>query len=431
MVSGSDMHPFDGVGQLTQRGVRVAIGHRSAQLTPDTDLVVCSAAIPETNPELAAARARRLPVVKYAELLGLLMRDRMSVAIAGTHGKSTTTALTAYLFRAGGLDASFVVGATCAQLGGNGGYGRGEPLVVEACEYDRSFLQFRPQLAAVLNIEADHFDCYTDFSQLVGAFRDFACQVQPGGVLLCSAEDQWVRSAAREASATVQTFGWDDSADWQARAVGRERGCFAFEVWHHGQLVLRSRLSLPGRYNVLNALAAIGLACEAGADPAAVAEALPAFEGIGRRLSYRGQRAGVIVVDDYAHHPTEIRLTIEAIRSRYEPRRTWVVFQPHQYSRTRHLLEEFARSFSLADEVIVPDVYGARETAADAVGVGSADLVQRIAAHGQRVQHVPSLDAVAELLAGQVTEGDLVVTMGAGDVWKVADALVGRVPGTD
>jgi len=428
VVSGSDLNPFEGLGRLTSRGVRVAIGHRAEQLTPDVELVVISAAIPESNPELSQARVRGLPVIKYAQLLGALMRARTGVAIAGTHGKSTTTAFCAHLFRASGLDASFVVGACAPQLNGNGGYGRGPHLIVEACEYDRSFLQFTPQYGVVLNIEPDHFDCYDSFGDLVEAFSRFAAKVQPAGLFLCNAEDHWALRASAAARTRVATFGFDAGAHWQARELSRERGCSRFEVWHHARHVLTTKLSIPGRYNVANALAAIALACDAGADPGLVAEAVPRFEGIGRRLTWRGAARGVTVVDDYAHHPTEIRLTLEAARARYEPRRTRVIFQPHQYSRTLHLLEEFAESFALADEVIVPDVYGAREAGGGAQPqVGSKELASLINERGRPAQHVPTLEAVTDHLAHTLAEGDLVLTMGAGDVWKVADDLVGRI----
>ena len=431
VVSGSDMNPFEGVGRLTSRGVRVAIGHRAEQLTPDVELVVISAAIPESNPELRQARASGIPVVKYAQLLGSLMRARAGVAIAGTHGKSTTTALCAHLFRASGLDASFVVGACVPQLQGNGGYGRGSHLIVEACEYDRSFLQFTPRYGVVLNVEPDHFDCYRSFGDLVEAFNRFARNVRPDGLFLCNAEDHWALRAAGASRARVATFGFEAGAHWQAREVSRQRGCSRFEVWHHGGWVLTTELSIPGRYNVSNALAAIALACEEGADPEAVAQALPRFEGIGRRLTWRGAGRGVTVVDDYAHHPTEIRLTLEAARARYEPRRTRVIFQPHQYSRTLHLLEQFAESFALADEVIVPDVYGAREQGGGPPPqVGSKELASLINERGRPARHLPTLAAVTEHLASTLAEGDLVLTMGAGDVWKVADELVGRIQAT-
>ncbi len=430
-VSGSDAVDFEGLGALVSGGARVAVGHREEQLHPGTDLVVISAAIPESNPELTAARRRGLPVIKYAELLGAVMRHRRGVAIAGTHGKSTTTAMCAHLFREAGLAPSFIIGARSDQLGGNGDVGSGPHLIVESCEFDRSFLHLRPVSAAILNIEPDHLDCYGDFEQIIEAFAQFAANVNPDGLLVCNAEDRWAREAAASAKARVQTLGFEAGADWQALNLTSDRGRYAFDITLRGQCVLSSRLVIPGRYNVGNALAAVALTCDAGGDPAAIAHALSTFAGIRRRLTWRGEGGGVTVVDDYAHHPTEIRVTIEAVRYRYQPKRTWVVFQPHQYSRTRFFLDEFAGSFEGVDEVVVPDVYGAREGGAGVEQVGSAELVLRICKNGGRARYLPTLEAIVDHVARHVVEGDLVVTMGAGDVWKVADELVERICGPD
>jgi UDP-N-acetylmuramate--alanine ligase len=426
-LSGSDLEDFDGLGALVNTGARIAVGHREEQLHPDTELVVISAAIPDSNPELAAARVRRLPVIKYAELLGALMRHHRGVAIAGTHGKSTTTAMCAHLFREAGLAPSFVIGARSDQLGGNSDVGSGPHLIVESCEFDRSFLHFEPASAAILNIEPDHLDCYGSFEEIVEAFAQFAEGVAPDGLLVCNAEDRWARKAAEAARARVETLGFEADADYRALNLTSDRGRYAFEVTRHGRHVLSTQLSVPGRYNVSNALAAIALTCDAGGDPDSIARALSTFAGIQRRLTWRGEGRGVIVVDDYAHHPTEVRVTIEAARYRYQPKRTWVVFQPHQYSRTRHFIDQFADSFGDVDEVVVPDVYGARESNTSDQPMGSEELVSRIRKNGGRARYVPTLDAVAEHVAMHVVEGDLVVTMGAGDVWKVADELVERI----
>jgi len=428
------------MGDLVEKGARVATGHREEQLDPDTDLVVISAAVPDSNPELAAARASGKRIIKYAELTGTLMRrHEQGVAIAGTHGKSTTTAMCAHLFRQAGLDPSFLVGARSTQLGGGSGLGTGPHFIVEACEFDRSFLHLKPESAAILNIEPDHLDCYRDLEDIAEAFGNFGRNVEPGGLLVCNAEDQLAREAAACVSARVETFGFGDTADWRAEALRPELGCYAFEILFRRKHILSSRLSIPGRYNVANALAAIALARNAGADPGAIADALPTFAGVGRRLSWCGEGHGVTIVDDYAHHPTEIRVTIEAARYRYQPRRTWVIFQPHQYARTRLLMDAFAASFGEADEVIVPDVYGAREPmdTAETPPLGdtrpaddtpcSAELVSRIRRGGGRAEYMPRLGAVADHVVRHVTEGDLVLTMGAGDVWKVADELVERI----
>ena len=431
VVSGSDLAVFDGLGPLVQSGVRVAIGHLETQLSSDVELVVIGAAVPETNPELTAARRRGLPVVKYAQLLGELTTIRKAVAIAGTHGKSTTTGMCVHLFRQAGLSPSFIIGARSAQLGGSSGVGGGPHFIVESCEFDRSFLYLRPRIAAILNIEPDHLDCYRDLDDIVDAFSRFAENVAPDGVLLCNAEDCRAMEAASAARCPVETFGFSDGADWQACNLRIDRGRYGFDVHRQGTQLFSTGLSIPGRHNVANALAAIALAYHAGAEPERLAEALLTFSGVDRRLTWRGEGRGVTIVDDYAHHPTEIRVTIEAARDRYRPRRLWVVFQPHQDSRTRHFMDQFAESFGQADEVIVPEVYRARDPGDPLGRAGSAELALRICRAGGRAQYLPTLADVVDYLMPQLMEGDLVLTMGAGDVWKVADELVERLCGSD
>jgi UDP-N-acetylmuramate--alanine ligase len=426
-VSGSDLTPFEGMGELVERGARVAIGQRAEQIDPQLDCVVISAAIKESNPELAAARGHGIEVIKYAELLGVLMgRHQKGVAVAGTHGKSTTTAMCVHLFRQAGLAPSFLVGARSAQLGGSSGLGSGPHFIVEACEFDHSFLHLAPESAAILNIEPDHLDCYRDLREIVEAFAQFAEKVDQDGLVVCDAQDRCAREASAATKARVETFGFEGEAHWQAVNLREDRGCYAFDVRFRGAHVASTRLSIPGRYNVANALAALALAHHAGVDPDVMATALPTFAGIDRRLSWCGAGRGVTIVDDYAHHPTEIRVTIEAARYRYRPSRTLVVFQPHQHARTRHLMDDFADAFGEADEIIVPDVYGARE-AGDTGIPCSQELVSRIRRVGGRATYLPRLGDVADHVVRHAVEGDLVLIMGAGDVWKVADELVERI----
>jgi len=429
-VSGSDQVAFEGMGQLVQRGATISVGHRESQLHPAVDLVVISAAIPESNHELALARALGIPIIKYAELIGELMRHHtQGIAIAGTHGKSTTTAMCAHLCREAGLQPSFLVGARSAQLGGSSSVGDRRLFVVESCEFDRSFLHLHPHSGAILNIEPDHLDCYHDLDEIVEAFSMFASQVYADGVLVCNGDDPLASRAAAFSPSAVETFGLTREATWRAEDLGQDRGCHRFTIWRDGLRFLTSRLSIPGGHNVANALAAVALAHHAGAGARSMADALPRFEGVERRLTWRGRGGGVTIVDDYAHHPTEIRVTIDAARQRYAPRRMWVVFQPHQNARTRHFMDAFADSFGLADEVIVPDVYGAREDANGNGWCGSAELVSRMCGRGVRATYLSSLSAAAEHVMQNVADGDLVLTMGAGDVWKVADELVARFCG--
>jgi len=428
-VSGSDLLPFDGMSSLVASGAVVSIGHDAAHLRPDCTLVVISAAVPPSNPEWSAACARGLPVIKYAELLGMLVRHRIGMAISGTHGKSTTTALCAYVLRHAGLDPSFIFGARSAQLGGSSAVGNGAHFVVEACEFDRSFLHLNSASAAILNIESDHLDCYGTFDRIVEAFGQFADRVDPDGLLVIPAEDAICGKAASGTRASIQTFGWTDRADWRAVNVASHQGCHSFDATFRGKPVLSTKLSIPGRHNVGNALAAIALCHHAGVPVDAMAEGVAGFQGVERRLTFRGTANGITLVDDYAHHPTEVRVTIEAARRRYEPKRTWVVFQPHQYARTCEFMNEFADSFSQADEVIVSDIYAAREPGADPVR-GSRELVSRICDRGGHARYLPSFEAVTKHVMQNAVSGDLVMTMGAGDIWKVANDLVERICGS-
>ena len=425
-VSGTDQRQFDGVGELVAGGAVVHFDHNGEHVPVDADLVVRSAAVPDSNPEVASARSRSIPVICYAELLGRITASRLGVCIAGTHGKSTTTALTAHVLHSSGIDPSYICGAASQQLGGSSGVGRGPHFVVESCEYGRSFLHMRPFSAAILNIDCDHLDCYRDLDEIVAAFGEFAARVSPRGLLVVNHDDLETKQAAKNARCQVETCGFGPGADVRAVSLRARHGCHSFQVLYHGEPMMHCSLAIAGKHNVSNALAAVALARHAGATPEQIAEALASFEGISRRMSLRGKWRGVTVVDDYAHHPTEIRATLEAIRSHYSPRRTWVVFQPHQASRTRRLLKEFAGSFSDADIVLVPDIYSVRDTDDDRLSVNSAGLVRDICQNGKDSRYLPTFDDVTEHLVANLAEGDLVVTMGAGDVWKVADGLVQR-----
>lgn len=427
VVSGSDCSESQALQQLSALGARVYVGHSHDQLPADASLVVISAAVPDDNPELLAARARGVRVLRYAELLGEIMRLLPGAAVAGTHGKSTATALTAFICRQTGLDPSFVVGAEVRQLGGGSGVGRGNLFIVEACEYACSFLHLVPTFGVILNIEEDHLDYFRDVDEIIAAFESFAALHPPHGTLLVNHDDPRSRRAARRAGCQVETFGTTPGACWQARGVRLEEGLPRFELYHqHGRLG-QVRLAIPGRHNVYNALAATALAVHCGADPQLAIAAAGQFHGADRRASYRGTLRGIHILDDYAHHPTEIKATLRGLRERYRPRRLWVVFQPHQHSRTRFFLEDFARSFELADEVIVPDIYFVRDSESERQLISSRTLVELIASRGGRARYMPNLHDIAGCLAGEAAAGDLVLTMGAGDVWKVADEMVHRL----
>ncbi len=435
-VSGSDRGASAALDRLVDLGVSVYASQSAGNLSPECDLVVHSAAIKSDNPELAAARERGLRVMKYSELLGLLMGEHVGVAIAGTHGKSTTTGMTAFALREAGLDPSFVIGAEVGQLGGGSGVGDGSHFVVEACEFDRSFHNLRPALATILNVEEDHLDCYKDLEDIIESFRAFARLVPKDGLLVVNGEDRNAMRVVAGLEAPLETFGFEGQVDWRAEILDCQRGCFTFRVWRKGRALTDVTLAIPGRHHVANALAAMAICYRSGVAPGTVAAALGRFRGVGRRLTERGQVARVTVVDDYAHHPTEIQVTLRAAREYYAPRRMFVVFQPHQHSRTRFLLKDFARSFSSADVVIVPEIYFVRDSESERELIDAKDLVREIHLQGGDARYEPNFAEIVSSLCAEVAGGDLVVTMGAGNVYQIADALVDclkrtRGPGGD
>ena len=428
-VSGSDMQESPELTRLAQRGAKISTQQRPETVPADADLVVVSAAIPPDHPERLAAQRRGLKVIDYAELLGLVMASREGIAISGTHGKSTTTAWLTYLLKQAGLDPSFVVGASVEQLGGGSGVGDGPHFIAEACEYNRSFLNLTPRRAVILNIEEDHLDCYPDLDAIRDAFAAFAARVPPDGLVVLNAQDAQCRTIAPGLRAAVQTCGVDDGVTWQAANITLENGHYKFNVRYHGDMQGHVRLGIPGRHNVDNALAVIACAHDCGVPWDSIKAGLAEFRGARRRLELRGEVNGIRVLDDYAHHPTEIRATLHAARERYTPRRLWCVFQPHQHSRTRFLLADFARSFAEADVVVVPDIYFVRDSERERELVSAADLVVQICRNGGWARYVGEFEAIVDLLAPDVQPGDVVLTMGAGNIWKVADELVQRLGG--
>ncbi|MFH1419241.1 MAG: UDP-N-acetylmuramate--L-alanine ligase [Planctomycetota bacterium] len=428
IVSGSDLIWSEAFDRLQELGATVTIGHAPVSVPTGCDFLVYSAAIKDDNPELSEARRRGIVCLKYAEMLGRVMALRTGIAVAGTHGKSTTTAMLAYILRQAKADPTFVVGADVQQLGGGCGVGDGSHFVVEACEYERSFLSFKPQLAAILNIEEDHLDCYSGIDEITEAFSQFAAGVAGDGTIVAGSDDARVARALADAPVSVETFGLHESADWQAVNIAHDRGHYTFDMLRNGRHHLRAEMKhLPGRHQVLNALAAAALAEHAGVHPDAVADALSHFAGADRRFTLRGEVGGMTVLDDYGHHPTEVQATLCTIRERYPDRRLWVIFQPHQHSRTRFLLEDFARSFGLADRLLVPDIYFVRDSEHERGAICSSNLVERIRENGGDALYLPSHDEIVQHILAHAGSGDVIVTMGAGDVWKISNELVRRL----
>jgi len=429
IVSGSDLSAGPALQQLERAGAAVQLGQKPENVPSGCDIVVYSAAVHEQNPELLAARREGCEVVKYSQMLGRLMSQRVGIAVAGTHGKSTTTAMVAYALRQAGADPSFIVGAQVDQLGGPSGIGSGRHFVAEACEYDRSFLNLRPDYAAILNVEEDHLDCYKDIAAIVEAFRCFAGLVSPKGTLVVNGEDRNALAATRHAACRVETFGLCEGATWRGVELQSHGGCVEMTVLYDRKHFCRVRVPLPGLHNAYNALAALALLHWAGLEGTDAAEALGGFSGAQRRLTCKGSIGGITVLDDYAHHPTEIQASLRAIREHYEPKRLLCVFQPHQYSRTRFLLKDFARSFAAADEVIVPDIFFVRDSEREKDHICSADLVSQIRLHSGSAVYLPDFDRIVEYLQSALQPGDLVVTMGAGNIWEVADEIIRRLRG--
>jgi UDP-N-acetylmuramate--alanine ligase len=423
-VTGSEPKPNTVTFELTRRGAKISRDQLGELLSREVDLVVRSAAVKDENPEMKAAKAYGLRAIKYAEMLGEVMAERFGVAVAGTHGKSTTTAMIAHALLQCGADPSFVVGGTVPQLGGGSRSGASDFFVAEACEFDRSFHHLHPQVALITNIEEDHLDCYKDIDEIVESFRHFAQLVPEDGLIIAGGKDPRVIKALAGISAPIELCALEEGFIWSTRRTGIEDGCYRGEVFYKGENVATIKLSVAGEHNLINATMAIAACHACGIEPSKAADAIGGFTGVDRRMTEVGRVNGAIVVDDYGHHPTEIRATLKAVREKYQPRRLLCVFQPHQHSRTRFLLEDFATSFAQADETIVPDIYFVRDSESEKQRVSAGDLVARVNQNGQKARHLPQFQAIIEYLRAEVGAGDVVLTMGAGNVWEIGRDLV-------
>ncbi|MBN1804637.1 MAG: UDP-N-acetylmuramate--L-alanine ligase [Sedimentisphaerales bacterium] len=434
IVTGSDETLTEVVENLRSRGAKITIGHRSRNLRLGTNAVIISAAIKEDNPELKLARQRGYKIYKYAQMLGELMDCYEGIAVSGTHGKSTTSGWLAYILNEASFEPNFIIGASVTQLGGSSAASDGKYFVAEACEYDRSFLNLKPKIACILNIEQDHLDYYRNEDEIVEAFCQFALGVRPDGILIANGQDPNVeriitdsRFHDNEKSVGCETFGLNENCNFHPRNIClSDDGLYSFDIYHNGTLLGPTRISIPGEHNILNALAVTAIAVNAGLEPEIVLEFLPGFTGIDRRLMLKGRCNGITVLDDYAHHPTEIRASLRAIKQKYRPKRLLCVFQPHQYSRTRFLLDDFAESFKLADITIVPEIYFVRDSLSAKKEINARILVDRIRASGNEALFIDDFTAICDYLQDNLTDGDVVVSMGAGDIWKVADEYIQR-----
>jgi UDP-N-acetylmuramate--alanine ligase len=428
-VRGSDASPSPRTRRLETGGVVVDPGDEPTWLPDDLDLVVASAAVAASHRQLVEARRRGLPVWKYADCLGALMEDRLAVCVAGCHGKTTTASLVATALWRAGRDPSFVIGGDVLDVGSGARAGDGPHFVAEACEYDRSFHRLRPRVAVVTNVDEDHLDYYRDLAEIEESFRDFARLLPATGALVVHEAFARVFAGAPGVDARLVTYGFGEDAQWRAMgalwdgAVQAQR----FSVLRDGDLLGAVVLPLPGLHNVLNATAALAALSEAGLSFEDAAAGLARFGGVGRRLETVAEERGVLILDDYGHHPAEVRAVVAAVRTRHAGRRLVVVFQPHQASRTRCLLEGFAQALAQADEVWLPPIYFARDSEEQRRLVSTPDLAARVAERGGRPKAFPDLASLLDHAAANVRAGDVVVTMGAGDVDRVARGLAERL----
>ena len=432
-ISGSDWNASDLTKELEALGIRVDIGQRAGNITKDIDLVVYTAAVHEDNEELCAAKALQIPLMSRAVLLGQIMKQYPhSVGIAGTHGKTTTTSLLSVLLLAGELDPTITVGGVLDLIGGNLRIGSDRYFVAEACEYTNTFLSLYPTDVIILNIEEDHLDFFKDLDDIRSSFAKYAALVPANGTAFVNAEIEAYASLFADAACNIASYGILEGETSLEHPVSAytyaaanvsydNKGCGSFDFIAEGKFLGHVQMGLIGRHNVSNALPAIALALKYGVSMETIIEALPSFTGTRRRFEYKGTLGGIRIYDDYAHHPTEIRATLSSAKC--GQKRTITVFQPHTYTRTKALLPEFAESLALSDVVVLAKIYAARES--DTLGVSSQTLADEIAKKGKEVYYFETFDEIENFLLQFCSDGDLLITMGAGDIVNVGENLLG------
>lgn len=425
-VSGSDSHETGLTRHLTDKGARVYYGQRAANIErePGINVVVYTAAIHQDNPEWLAAKDQGLPMLSRAELLGGMMGNyKQAVAVSGTHGKTTTTSMITDILLAGGMDPTISVGGILKDIGGNIRVGGPELFVTEACEYTNSFLSFAPTMEVILNIEEDHLDFFKDIQDIRHSFRLFAEKIPANGLLVVNSSIESVEEITSGLKCKTVTFGMDAASTYSAVNITYDEYARpSYDLIVQGENVNRITLGVTGEHNVYNSLGAIAIAMELGVGFDAIMSGLKIFTGTDRRFEKKGEVGGITVIDDYAHHPQEIRATLSAAKN-YPHKKLWCVFQPHTYTRTRAFLDEFADALLAADEVILADIYAARET--DTLGVSAKDIAIRLERLGASVHYIPSFDEIETFILEHCINGDLLITMGAGDIVKVGEKLLG------
>jgi UDP-N-acetylmuramate--alanine ligase len=421
-VSGSDLKASDITERLQTLGGIIFEGHQADQIS-GADVVVTSSAVSSDNPEVQAAEHKSIPVIPRAEMLAELMRLKYSVAIAGAHGKTTTTSIVASVLDRGGLDPTIVIGGKLKNIGSNAVLGQGDFIVAEADESDGSFLKYSPAIAVVTNIDREHLDFYPNLDAIKAVFLSFIDRIPFYGLAILCLDNEPIQDLIPDIKKRYTTYGMSPQADFQIRDVAFEKRQSRFTVIHQGQKLGRINLNLPGLHNVYNATASIAVGIELDVPFAAIKNALETLEGVQRRLEIKGEIDGITVVDDYGHHPTEIKTTLDALEKCWPDKRKVVVFQPHRYSRTQALFDDFTRAFYQSDVLLVLPIYAASEKEIE--GVTGRILCEGIQAHGHKeVFYAGGMQNAVDHLKSSLKPGDILLTLGAGDVWKIGEQVL-------
>ena len=424
-ISGSDMKESKITTHLESKGIHIFYGQKASNITSNIDLVVYTAAISSFNPEFVAAKEAGIPMMDRAEMVGQVMANYDTpIAVSGTHGKTTTTSMLSHIFLSAKKDPTISVGGILKAIDGNLRIGQSENFITEACEYTNSFLKFNPKISIILNIEADHLDFFKNLDDIRNSFYLFAKRLPKDGALIINGEIKDYKTLFSNLGCKVVSYGFDkDNFDYAAENIRfNEQGFGEYDLYIGGNFVRHIHLSVVGIHNVSNSLAAIAAAVFAGISLDDAQEGLDQFHGTDRRFELKGKIGGVTIIDDYAHHPTEIAATLNAAK-RYPANEVWCVFQPHTYTRTKAFLNEFAEALSLADHVVLADIYAARE--ANPGDISSKDILKLLKDVGTDAYYFPSFDEIENFLLENCTNGDLLITMGAGDVVTIGEALLG------
>jgi UDP-N-acetylmuramate--alanine ligase len=474
-VSGSDLECSPITHNLEKLGAKINTNQDGKSIDPYTNLVIISAAIKENNPDLMKAKMLGLKVVKYSEFLGSLMSNKRGIAVSGTHGKTTTGAMISTILKKTGCEPTFVIGGNVEEIGGGSCVGKGNLFVAEACEYDRTFLNLSPQIGVITNIDEDHLDCYKDINGVTNAFSEFVSLIPEDGLLVVNSNDENIKKAIKSARCRVEKYSvimasskhlpdyvvragkasmlkfalldtaskplvdashssacyYESDTTWLAVVHYFDKEMSFFSVFNEGKYFGEFSLKMTGFHNVSNALAAISVCSCVGLNEEVIKKALVSFKGVRRRFQTISSKDGITIIDDYAHHPTEIRMTLETAKLVYPSKRLWCIFQPHQYNRTRHLLEEFANALTLADKVIITDIYAARDSDIDRASVRSLNLVHELLKMGSDVKYIEGFSEIVSYLHLDVKRDDVVLIMGAGDIWKTAYELENNLEAHD